>query len=161
MNSRAKSQELVGLTSMTLQPTTPFEGAVFLNPDNEQRLPFSLAVRAGGLLFVSGQAAVDESGNLVPGTFEAEFRLSLENLRRILEAAGSGLDRVVKISSYVRDAEDVPLYNQLYREYFAAPFPARTTITGCLPAALRFELDCVAVVDEARLVNGAGAKGNS
>ena len=145
---------------MTLQSTTPFEGAVFLNPPNEQRLPFSLAVRAGGLLFVSGQAAVDEAGNLVPGTFETEFRLSLENLRRVLEASGSGLNRVVKISSYVRDAEDVPLYNQLYREYFAAPYPARTTITGCLPATLRFELDCVAVVDEASAGALSIAEGN-
>ena len=108
-------------------------------------LPFSLATQVGDLIFVSGQAAVDENGALVSGTFEEEFRLSLENLKRVLEAAGSDLAHVAQIRSYIRDATNVALYNQLYREYFQEPFPARTTITGCLPEALHFEIDCVAV----------------
>ena len=107
-------------------------------------LPFSPVVRFGGLLFVSGQASTDENGAIVPDTFEGEFRRSVENLRRLLRAAGADLDRVVQVRSYVRDPADLPLYNRLYREYFAAPFPARTTLTNCLPETLRFEIECIA-----------------
>lgn len=108
-------------------------------------LPFSPSVVVGDLIFVSGQASVDESGQIVSDTFEGEFRRSVENLRKVLESAGSDLAHVVQTRNYVRDAEDVPLYNQLYREYFTAPFPARTTITNCLPPALRYEIEAVAV----------------
>src|SRR5579872_5462356 len=96
-------------------------------------LPFYPAVRAGGLLFVSGQASTDAEGQIVPDTFEGEFRRSLENLRRILRAAGADLDRVVQVRAYVRDPADLAEYNRLYREYFLEPFPTRTTLTGCLP----------------------------
>lgn len=110
-------------------------------------LPFSPATQVGNLLFVSGQASTDENGGRVPDTFEGEFRRSVENLRRILEAAGSGLDRVVQVRGYVRDAENLPLYNQLYREYFTEPYPARTTLTGCL-GNLHFEIDCIAIAGD-------------
>ncbi len=99
----------------------------------------------GDLVFVSGQASVDESGNIVSDSFEGEFRRSVDNLRRVLESAGSDLAHVVQTRNYVRDAEDLPLYNQLYREYFHDPKPARTTITNCLPPSLRYEIEAVAV----------------
>ncbi len=108
-------------------------------------LPFSPCVCVGDLIFVSGQASVDAEGKIVSDTFEGEFRRSLENVAKVLEAADSDLAHVVQVRSYIRDAEEVPLYNQLYREYFHEPFPARTTITNCLPAALRFEVEVVAV----------------
>lgn len=108
-------------------------------------LPFSPSVRVGDLVFISGQASVDASGKIVSDSFEGEFRRSLENVKKVLAAAGSDLAHVVQVRSYVRDAEDVGLYNQLYREYFSEPFPARTTITNCLPEALRFEIEVVAV----------------
>lgn len=108
-------------------------------------LPFSPCVAFGDLIFVSGQASVDATGQIVSDTFEGEFRRSLANLRKILEGAGSDLAHVIQVKSYVRDDTDLPLYNQLYREYFSAPFPARSTITRCLGEALRFEIDAVAV----------------
>lgn len=108
-------------------------------------LPFSPVVRVGDLIFVSGQASVDAKGNIISDTFEGEFRRSVENLRKVLETAGSDLKHVIQTRNYVRDAESVPLYNQLYREYFSAPFPTRTTITNCLSAALKYEIECVAV----------------
>ena len=111
-------------------------------------LPFSPAVKVGNLLFVSGQASVDAQGNIVPDSFEGEFRRALDNLRRVLEDCGSSLAQVVQTRNYVRDPEDTALYNRLYRDYFSAPFPARTTITRCLPDTLRFEIECVAVVGE-------------
>ncbi len=108
-------------------------------------LPFSPAVRVGDLILVSGQASVDATGKIVPDTFEGEFRRSIENMRKILEAAGSDLKHVVQTRNYVRDAANVPRYNELYREYFSAPYPARTTITDCLPPTLQYEVECVAV----------------
>ena len=108
-------------------------------------LPFSPSVVVGDLVFVSGQASVDEKGNIIPDTFEGEFRRSLLNLRKILESAGSDLAHVVQTRNYVRDPEDLLLYNQLYREYFPNQKPTRTTITNCLPSSLRFEIEAVAV----------------
>lgn len=108
-------------------------------------LPFSPCIVVGDLIFVSGQASVDDQGNIVADTFEGEFRRSVENLRRILEAAGSDLDHVVQTRNYVDKAEDLPLYNQLYREYFKAPYPTRTTITNCLSGKIKFEIEAVAV----------------
>lgn len=108
-------------------------------------LPFSPCVVAGDLIFVSGQASVDLEGKIVSDSFEGEFRRSVENVRRVLEAAGSDLAHVVQTRNFVRDAEDLPLYNQLYREYFPEPRPARTTITNCLPPSLRYEIEVVAV----------------
>ena len=66
---------------------------------------------------------------------KASFRRSVENLRKVLLTAGSDLAHVVQTRNYVRDDVELPLFNQLYREYFSAPFPARTTITNC-PARL-------------------------
>ena len=108
-------------------------------------LPFSPATRVGDLIFVSGQASVDATGKIVPDTFDGEVRRSLDNLRKVLEAAGSDLQHVVQTRNYVRDAANVPRYNELYREYFSAPFPARTTITNCLPPTLHYEVECIAV----------------
>ena len=102
-------------------------------------------MQVGDLIFVSGQASVDAKGAIVSESFEGEFRRSVENLRRVLESAGSDLAHVVQTRNYVRDALDVPHFNQLYREYFSDPFPARTTIINCLPPALKFEIEAVAV----------------
>lgn len=108
-------------------------------------LPFSPVVRVGDLILVSGQASVDATGKIISDTFEGEFRRSIENLRKVLETAGSDLQHVIQTRNYVRDAADVPLYNELYRQYFSAPFPTRTTITNCLPPTLKYEVECVAV----------------
>lgn len=115
------------------------------SPDTPvSHLPFSPAVVVGDLIFVSGQASVDQSGKIVPGTFEEEFRRSLENLIKILEDAGSDLSHVVQTRNYLRDTEDGAQYQELYKEYFKPPYPARTTITQCLKS-LKYEIDCVAV----------------
>lgn len=108
-------------------------------------LPFSPAVRVGDLIFVSGQASVDAKGAIVQDTFEGEFRRSLENLRKVLEGAGSDLAHVVQTRNYVRDGSDLAEYNRIYPEYFKQPFPARTTITKCLGPELRYEIECIAV----------------
>lgn len=107
-------------------------------------LPFSPAIRAGGFVFVSGQASVDLNGAIVVDTFEGEMRRSLEHVKTILDAAGLTLKNVVQVRSYVAKSTDLPEYNRIYREYFSEPFPARTTIVECLGTALKFEIDVVA-----------------
>jgi len=108
-------------------------------------LPFSPSVCYGDLIFISGQASVDAGGKIVADTFEGEFRRSLANVAKVLEAAGSDLAHVIQTRNYVRDAADLPRYNELYREFFTEPFAARTTITNCLPPTLRYEIEVVAV----------------
>jgi 2-iminobutanoate/2-iminopropanoate deaminase len=109
-------------------------------------LPFSPCTKVGSLIFVSGQASVDASGAIVSDTFEGEMRRSVQNLQMILEAAGSSLKHVVQTRNYVHDPANLSVFNQVYRELFSAPYPARTTITQCLTAALKFEIECIAVI---------------
>ncbi|MEY2400953.1 MAG: 2-iminobutanoate/2-iminopropanoate deaminase [Ilumatobacteraceae bacterium] len=108
-------------------------------------LPFTPVVEANGFVFVSGQASVDGSGAIVSGTFEEEMRRSMANVESVLESAGLTLRDVVRVTGYVHDAADGPLYNRLYREYFVPPFPARTTLSNCLSPVLKFEIDVIAV----------------
>jgi 2-iminobutanoate/2-iminopropanoate deaminase len=108
-------------------------------------LPFSPCVKVGGLVFVSGQASVDKTGKIIRDGFEAEMRRSIENLRDVLKAAGCTLADVVQTRNYVDDPANIAEYNRIYREYFTAPLPARTTITNCLGGGLHYEIECVAV----------------
>jgi 2-iminobutanoate/2-iminopropanoate deaminase len=123
----------------------PARGWFQITTDTASDLPFSAAVEANGFVFVSGQASVDANGNIISGSFEEEMRRALHNVADILRSAGLDLRNVVRVTSYVHSPSDLPSYNQLYREYFTQPYPARTTITSCLSAALKFEIDVIAV----------------
>ncbi len=107
-------------------------------------LPYSPAIRVGPWVFVSGQAATDDEGKIVAGSFAEEFERSIKNLERVLTAAGLTLKDVVQVRSYVGLQADLVEYNELYRKWFRTPFPARTTLIGCLGDILRFEIDVVA-----------------
>lgn len=134
------------LMSETPQNTTNVvRGWAPLSTPISSHLPFSAAVEANGFVFVSGQASVDDQGVIVSGDFEQEMRRSMSNVQRILAAVGLDLGDVVRVTSYVHDVAHLPQYNSLYREYFSAPLPARTTITSCLSTALKFEIDVIAV----------------
>ncbi|WP_244597648.1 RidA family protein [Roseitalea porphyridii] len=111
-------------------------------------LPFSPAVQVGNLLFVSGQASVDPTGQIVDDDFEGEMRRAVGNLEAILKHCGSGLDRVVKTQNYLADPKYRDQYNLLYPQLFRQPFPARTTVTKGLSGTLKYEIDCIAVVGE-------------
>ncbi|MFW6066862.1 MAG: RidA family protein [Myxococcota bacterium] len=112
--------------------------------------PYSQAVRAGGLLFCSGQIALDpETGELVaPDDPRAQTRQAMRGLAGLLEAAGSGLDRVVKVTLFVTDLRDFAAVNEVYGSYFAgdAP-PARSTVeVAALPKGARVEIEAIALV---------------
>ena len=112
----------------------------------KSHLPFSPGIISGDYLFVSGQASVDDNGAIVNDTFEGECRRSFENLKRIVEAAGATLDDAVQVRNYVGKQEYLAEFNAIYREYFNEPFPARTTLIGCLGDLLKFEVDVVCYV---------------
>jgi 2-iminobutanoate/2-iminopropanoate deaminase len=107
-------------------------------------LPFSPAVQSGNYIFISGQASVDGAGNIITGTFEEECRRSFDNLKAILAAAGLSCKDVVQVRNYVGRQEYLPAFNKIYREYFSEPYPARTTLIGCLGDLLKFETDAIA-----------------
>ncbi|MBK5248169.1 MAG: RidA family protein [Actinomycetales bacterium] len=106
-------------------------------------LPFSPAVRAGDLVFVSGQASVDDTGAYLEEDFEGEMDRSMQNVARILAAAGARMDDVVQVRSFLGDITYRDEYNRLYPQYFTAPLPARTTVSGGI-STLKFEVDVVA-----------------
>lgn len=113
--------------------------------DISSHLPFSPAVEANGFVFVSGQASVGATGAIISGTFEEEMRRSMANVESVLASAGLTLRDVVRVTSYLSDSADGPRYNEIYRDYFTPPLPARTTISNCLPSTLKFEVDVIAV----------------
>ena len=107
-------------------------------------LPFSPAVEAGGFIFISGQASVDINGKIINDNFDNECRRSFENVRTILNGAGLSFEDVVQVRNYVADQGDLKRFNEIYKEYFSEPYPARTTLIGCLGNLLKFEVDVVA-----------------
>lgn len=107
-------------------------------------LPFSPAIQSGIYIFISGQASVDAEGNILQGTFEEECRRSFENLKIILEAAGVGFQDVVQVRNYIGKQEYLVAFNHIYKEFFSEPYPARTTLIGCLGDLLKFEVDAIA-----------------
>ena len=107
--------------------------------------PYSHAVRVGDLYFVSGQPGIDpETGDVPPGDFELEARMAFENLRRVLEAAGLRLDRVVKTTVYLTSVEDFPALNALFAEFFPTSPPTRATPIVALPRSLRISIEAIA-----------------
>jgi len=114
-------------------------------------LPFSPGFIVGDCLHISGQASVDrEDGHVISATFEQEVRRSIENLRAILESAGSSLDHVFSVRCYLGAAADVAEHNRIYAEYFSAPPPVRTTLVNVLGAGLKYELDAIAYLPATR-----------
>jgi 2-iminobutanoate/2-iminopropanoate deaminase len=111
--------------------------------------PYSQAVRAGGLLYVSGQIPLDPAtGDLVEGGFEAETRRVLDNLQAVVEAAGQSLDKVLKVTIYLTDLGQFNVVNEVYGAYFAAPYPARACVeVAALPKGVHVEMDAIVQCD--------------
>jgi len=110
--------------------------------------PYSQAVRAGGLLFVSGQIPLDPaSGQMVAGSIADQTRRVFENLQAILTAAGSSFDRVARTTVYLADMSDFAAMNEVYGTYFSSPAPARSTVQAArLPKDARVEIDLIATL---------------
>jgi 2-iminobutanoate/2-iminopropanoate deaminase len=109
--------------------------------------PYSQAIRAAGLLYLSGQVPLDPAtGQMVEGDIAKQTERVLDNLKAVLEAAGSSLERAVKTTVYLKDMNDFPAMNEVYKRYFQDDPPARSTIEAArLPRDARIEMDLVAL----------------
>ena len=107
--------------------------------------PYSQAVRAGGSVYLSGQIPLDPAtGELVGGDIADQARRVFDNLRAVCEAAGASLDDVVRVGIYLMDLGDFAAVNAVMADYFAAPYPARSTIqVSGLPRGARVEIDAI------------------
>ncbi|PTX55234.1 endoribonuclease L-PSP [Melghirimyces profundicolus] len=109
--------------------------------------PYSQAIRLDGYVFTSGQIPLNPEGELVKGGIEEQTRQVLTNLKAVLESAGSGLDRVVKTTVFLKDMGDFQTVNGIYAEFFDQSRPARSCVeVSRLPKDVRIEIEAVAVV---------------
>ncbi len=108
--------------------------------------PYSPVVAFDKLLFVSGQGPLDiDAKELVRGTIQEETRVTLENIKNILEDVGSSMENVLKVTAYLGDMDNFFAFNEVYAEYFPADPPARTSIqAGRLPFDIKVEIDVIA-----------------
>jgi reactive intermediate/imine deaminase len=109
-----------------------------------QPLPFSSAVQAGPFVFVSGQVAMGDSGELVPGGIEAQTRQTLKNVEKALALAGCTLKDVVKSTVWLDDARDFWTFNRVYAEFFSDNKPARSTTQATLMIDAKVEIEVIA-----------------
>ena len=109
--------------------------------------PYSQAVRANGFVYISRQGALDPAtGALVTGGIAEQTARALDNLKAIVEAAGSSLDHAVKVTVFLKDMNDFAAMNEVYARYFPKNKPARTTVeVARLPLDLRVEIDLIAL----------------
>jgi len=111
--------------------------------------PYSQAVVAGKMIFLSGQAAVDpKTIKPVPGGIEGQTRTTFNNIGTILEEAGSSLDQVVKVLIFLNDIKDYTVANRVYREYFPRNFPARTCVEAHLEEGYLIEVEVIALLPD-------------
>ena len=125
----------------TLVPVNPEQGPA-------PRGPYSAGVRAGGLLFVSGQIALLPDGSsLAHADLETQTRQCLANLRAVLEAGGATLQQVAKVTVYLSEPDGWPVFNRLYAEFFGAHKPARAIVpVSAFPGGFKVEIDAIAVL---------------
>lgn len=110
--------------------------------------PYSQAIKAGNLLFVSGQIPTDPAtGTIVPGDVAAQTRRVFQNIGEILKAAGASFDHVVRTTVYLKDMNDFAAMNEVYGTFFSAPAPARATVqVARLPKDAMVEIDVIATL---------------
>jgi len=111
--------------------------------------PYAQAIRADGIVYTSGQIGIDPAtGALVPGGIEAQTRRVLENLKAVLAAAGSSLDRVLRVGVYLTDLGHFQAMNRIFAEYLGSYRPARSTVgVAALPMGALVEMDMIALCD--------------
>ncbi|MBA3479971.1 MAG: RidA family protein [Lautropia sp.] len=111
--------------------------------------PYSQAVQAGQVVYLSGQIALDpQSGQLVPGGFDAQVHGAIQNMKAVVEASGGTLSQCVRLTLYLTDLANFPAANQIMQEYFQPPYPARSTVgVASLPRGAAFEIEATVVLE--------------
>lgn len=124
---------------------------VFVPMAGPRTLPFSAAVRVGDLVYLSGQLGTDSTGTLVPGGIEPETRQAMENIRALVEANGSSMNRVVKCLVMLADMREWGAMNGVYVTFFPGHPPARSAMGASgLALGARVEIECIAAIDGSR-----------
>jgi 2-iminobutanoate/2-iminopropanoate deaminase len=110
--------------------------------------PYSQAVKAGSMVYTSGQIPlVPATGQIVEGGIEEQTRQVLENVREVLAAAGASLDHVVKTTVFIKDMNDFAAMNMVYGQYFTSAYPSRSTVeVARLPRDVKVEIEAVAMI---------------
>jgi 2-iminobutanoate/2-iminopropanoate deaminase len=115
---------------------------------------YSQGIVSGDLVFVAGQGPINpENNQLEVGDIRFETRRVLKNIQAILEAAGSSLDRVIRMGVFLADLNDFDGMNEVFQEFFPDNPPARTTI-GCALPGIKVEIDCIAYLNATKVVQG-------
>jgi reactive intermediate/imine deaminase len=136
---------MLALAGCEPSPDTAMD-PVFVPVETNRSLPFSAAVRVGDMLYLSGQIGTDSSGALVAGGIEAETRQTMENIRAVVEANGSTMDRVVKCLVMLADMAEWEAMNRVYVTFFSPRLPARSAMGASgLALGARVEIECIAV----------------
>ena len=142
----------MGCTETAQDASSPSNEAVYLTSETtaSMNLPFSDAVRVGHLLFLSGQIGnIPGTTDLAPGGIQGEARQTMENIRTVLEANGSSMDRVIKATVMLADIAEWPAFNEVYVTYFTGDKPARSAFAGSgLAFGARCEVEVIATVGE-------------
>jgi 2-iminobutanoate/2-iminopropanoate deaminase len=152
-----RREAIAGLAGLAILGRAAFPGTGG-KVDNKQEVktdrapkaigPYSQAIIAGGMVYVSGQIPIDPAtGELNTGSIEDQTRQVLKNVAAVLAAAGSSMDKVVKTSVFLQDMSEFSRMNQVYGEAFQAPFPARATVqVARLPRDVRVEIEAIALL---------------
>ncbi|VFR52216.1 Endoribonuclease L-PSP [plant metagenome] len=124
---------------------------VITHPDPYEPYLLSQGIKFGNLLFISGQAGAGEDGRIVAGGFRAQGEQAFANLRRALEAGGSSLDKVIKVTIFVTDMNHFQDVVALRRQFFSAPYPADTIaeIKALYDPAAQIEIEAIAALGDA------------
>lgn len=135
-------------------PEPPMD-PIFVPVEGNRALPFSAAVRVGEMLYLSGQLGTDSTGTLVRGGIEPETRQTMENIRAVLEANGSSMDRVVKCLVMLADMAEWGAMNRVYVTFFPDHLPARSAMGASgLALGARVEIECLAVTGGGHAADG-------
>ena len=111
--------------------------------------PYSQALRAGNMVFVSGQIPVDPKTGVMPEGIEAQAVQALTNLKNVVEAAGLSMKNVIKTVVFLSDLKDFPTVNGIYETFFEAPYPARSCVqVAGIPKGAGLEIECIAVDEQ-------------
>jgi len=133
-----------------MTPSATDAHRIRIEPDWHDQFKISPGYRVGDLVIVSGQAAIDDAGSIVGvDDFDSQAEQAFANLRRVLEAAGSSLEQVVKVTIYLTDMSNFPKIVELRARYFSRPWPADTIVgvTALALPELQIEIEAMALVD--------------
>ena len=142
----------ISITSILIfsQEPTEMQKEIISTENAPQAIgPYSQAIKAGNLMFISGQIPLDpKTGDLVSESIDEQAKQVLNNIKSICEAAGQSIDDIVKISIFLTDLENFAIVNEVMKKYFAEPYPARATVeVSGLPLGVKVEIEAIVLIN--------------